>query len=705
MAPAQAGGRRQRCFALPFRLSPWENAEVSNLPQIRYEVVIAGGGFAGVYCAQSLARELGTGSLARVAIIADQNFMVFQPMLAEVVGSSVSPRHVINPIRRLCRGVTVLRGSIAAINLAEKCLTLNAGVFTPNVTVAFDHLVLALGGIVDLSRVPGMPEHAFLMKNVGDALELRSTIIDRFEEANLQSDRETVQRLLRFVVVGGGYSGVETAGQILDLVQDVSRFYSRISREDPQVILIHSSAHLLPEISEKLGLYAEKNMRQRGVEIILNTRVTAMTSSKVHLEDGRTIETHTTVSTVGNAPHPLILDLCKKHNIPNVKGRMVTEPTMRVPGHEGMWAAGDCAAVPLDRGEQTCPPTAQFAYRQGKLLGQNIAQCLAGAPLEPFSFTGLGELAAIGHRSAVADIYGVQFSGFVAWFLWRTIYLLKLPGLERKLRVMIDWTLDLFFPKDITLLRSRPTEVVQEVHLEKGDHIFHAGEPAFSFYIVKAGRIDLLDENGIVKSLSAGEHFGERALLQDKIWRFDAVAMEPTTLVSISGKTFETIARASSSIQLLLQKSANQYLTRREIEALVSAVPEEIKALRVDDLMSHTVATLQADWSIAEALAHIAQQGYNSYPILDGDEKPVSLLNQNDIYDALKGGLVTTASSLREVPVSRFSTVLPETTIPAAMERFCRSGSGKLLVVDEQNRLRGILTPIDLLGARPVQKV
>src|SRR5581483_304610 len=529
---------------------------------LNYEVVIAGGGFAGVYCAQSLAKALGSGARERVAIIADHNYMVFQPMLAEVCGSSISPRHVVNPIRGLCRGVSVLRGSITSFDLPKRTLTLSAGNFTGEVDVQFGHLVLAMGGIVDLSRVPGMPEHAFLMKSVGDAMELRGSLIDRIEEANLQSDPTVMRRLLTFVVVGGGFSGVETAGQILDLIQDINRFYPRIAKPEFRVILIHSGSHLLPEISEQLGRYCEENMRQRGIEMILNARVTAMTASKVTLDDGQVIETHTVISTVGNAPHPLLLDLCRKNELQCVKGRILADATMCVKGAERLWAAGDCAAVPLRdpkarheklgdtapaaEGTKFCPPTAQFAYRQGLLLGKNIAAALRGGELKPFTFTGLGELASIGHRSAVADIFGFKFSGFIAWFMWRTIYLLKLPGLERKLRVMIDWTLDLFFPRDITLLRSRPTELLQEVHLEKGDRIFHSGEPALSFYIVKKGRVDLMDEHGIVKSLSDGEHFGERALMQDKIWRFNAVASEPTTLVSIDAKSFEAINSASS---------------------------------------------------------------------------------------------------------------------------------------------------------------
>ncbi len=528
---------------------------------LHHRVVIAGAGFAGIYCAKMLGRLLGADAARDVALIADQNYMLFQPMLPEVCGSEVSPRHVVNPIRRLCRKVTVMRGLIEEIDLPARKLTVNAGVFSSNVVVEFEHLVLCVGSTVDLSHVPGMPEHAFLMKNVGDALELRGTIINRFEEAVLVADKAAVRRLLTFAIVGGGYSGAETAGQIVDLVQDVVFLYPQLRREDIRVVLVHSGKYLLPEIGERLGRYAERELQKRGVEVLLNTRVSAMTASKVHLLDGRVIESHTVVSTVGNAPNPLVTQLCEANAILSERGRIVVEPTLQARGQPNLWSAGDCASVPLPGGK-TAPPTAQFAMREGKLLGRNLVASMAGKPLKAFTFTGLGELATVGRRAAVADILGFQFSGFFAWWLWRTIYLAKLPGLERKLRVMIDWTLDLFFPRDITLLAPRPSEVLQEMHLEAGDPVFQAGEPAFSFYIVKCGCVEIRDAGGrVVRTLVNGEHFGERALLEDRLWRYGAVAVEPTELVSMPAQVFDRL-QASEAFHELVESSRAKYAAR-----------------------------------------------------------------------------------------------------------------------------------------------
>jgi NADH dehydrogenase len=690
--------------------------------RLDFDVLIAGGGFAGVYCAQTLARQMGAAACKRVAIVADLNYMVFQPMLAEVAGSSISAYHVVSPIRSLCRTVNVLRGSIMQIDLPGRNLTMDSGLYSPSVTVGFKHLVVALGGIVDLSRVPGMPEHAFLMKSVGDAQELRGALIDRLEEATLQTDEAAIKRLLTFVVVGGGYSGVETAGQLLDLIQDINRFYPTIARKDYRVILVHSGAHVLPEISEDLGRYCEKNMTARGVEFILNARVTSMTASKVTLQDGRVLETHTVVSTVGNAPHPLLLDLCKKNSIPTEKARIITDATLRVQGFDNLWAAGDCAAVPMavpkgaaQEGKSTapmpgspfapkkyCPPTAQFAYRQGICLGKNLADILKGASRPPrtFAFTGLGELASIGHQSAVADIMGHRFSGLIAWFMWRAIYLMKLPGLDRKVRVLIDWTLDLFFPRDVTLLRTRPTEIVQEAHYEKGDVVFNAGEPALSFYIVKQGRIEARAEDGSLLSFQSGEYFGDPAVMHDLNWRFTATATEPSTVVVLNAKILQAISGASASIQEFFKHTSQQFATRKQMDALKSTIPEALLKLKVSEVMSGTPIFFRTTETIAQAVAMMVQHRFNSYPLLDEKDSLLGIINQSQVYDGLRDGEITRESTVAKLRPSSAPTVRPDSLVTDCIDTLMRTGGNRCLIVDEAGKLQGVLTTLDLIARR-----
>ncbi|EEF61962.1 FAD-dependent oxidoreductase [Pedosphaera parvula] len=541
---------------------------------MKFKIVIAGGGFAGVYCAKSIVRRLGHGSIDQVALIAEQNVMVFQPMLAEVAGAALSPLDVVNPLRQFCQGVNVLRGKIIRVDLERRELELDAGRFTKNLMVEFEHLVLAIGSVVDLSRVPGMPEHAHVLKNFGDALKLRAAMINRLEQANLEPDNDVIRRLLTFVVVGGGYSGVETAGQMLDLVEDVKRFYHNLRNASVRVILVHSGPRLMPEVSESLAVYAEKKLRERGMEIILNSRVVSMTANKAFLQDGNSIETNLVLSTVGNSPNPVITDICKQYGLESVKGRIRTEPSMQVKGRDWLWAAGDCAAVPSN-GEPSSPPTAQFAQRQGKLLGENVAAVLSGRKPQPFHHKNLGQLASIGHRTAVAEILGMHFSGFIAWFIWRTTYLFKLPGIERKFRVMVDWTVDLFWPRDISLAAPTPTKLLQEMHLEKGDVVFHAGEPAFSFYILKEGQIDVFDGDRLLGSIPEGQTFGQHALEAGRSWYFSAIAAKTSTLVAVSREAFETFYKSSQNFRDWVKRSEDEGPIAREVRR--KAASQELK--------------------------------------------------------------------------------------------------------------------------------
>ena len=350
--------------------------------------------------------------------------------------------------------------------------------------------------------------------------------------------------------------------------------------------------------------------------------------------------------------------------------------------------------------QKYCPPTAQFAYRQGICLGKNLADILQGASNPPrvFTFTGMGELASIGHQSAVADIMGLRFSGLIAWIMWRTIYLMKLPGLDRKLRVVIDWTLDLFFPRDITLLRARPTEVLQEVHLEKGDTVFHAGEPAMSFYVVKKGRIELNDGDGPVMSIGMGEHFGERALLHDRKWRFNAVAVEPSTLVALEAKVFQAISSASVSIHEFFEHSSQQYLSRQQVESIKKTIPEATLKLPVAEVMSKKAICLRTTDTIAQALATVVRHPFNSFPLLDEKEALLGVITQAQIYDALKEGSLTRESVVAKLTPCAIPTIQAAMLIGDGLETLMRSGRNKCLVIDQAGKLQGVLTPIDLLA-------
>ncbi len=509
---------------------------------MKFDIVIAGGGFAGAYCARTLGRALGKAGIKRVALIAEQNVLVFQPMLAEVVGSSLTPLDVVNPLRNFAPHVNVLKGSIHKIDWAKKELMLDGGRFTRNHVVGFEHLVLALGSVTDLSRVPGMADYGWPMKNVSDALRLRSALINRLEEANLVDDDTVRKRLLTFVIVGGGYTGVETGGQILDLLHDAKKRFVNLQNTPLRVVLVHSRGHLLEEIGERLGDYAQRVLEKRGMEVRLNTRVVEVSSRKVSLNDGSYIDAHTVISTVGSAPHPVVVDLCRQLGIEN-KGRLDVEATMQVNGQPNLWALGDCASVPWNDKGQTkpSPPTAQFAIRQGTQLAKNLLRSAKNEPLQPFKYTYMGQMATVGEHAAVAEVFGFRFSGFFAWWMWRSIYLAKLPGILRKLRVMVDWTFDLFFQRDTSLVAPPPEDLVRSIHLEKSEELVLRGDKCRGIFVVRRGTLNSTSPEAPAAMLGVDTVIDGQFVDQNGNWKTTLSAAESSDVIVFRGRAYELI--------------------------------------------------------------------------------------------------------------------------------------------------------------------
>jgi len=661
-------------------------------------VAVLGGGFAGVYCAKALSEALKRQRDFKVGLISKENYMVFQPMLPEVASASISPRHVVNPLRLLCRRACMYQGIVESVNWPERSLLLNAGPFSGNVQIEYSHLVLGLGAVTDLRHVPGMPEHAFLMKNVGDAMYLRTTVIGRIEEANLETRREIRERLLTFVVVGGGYSGVETAGHLLDLFSTIHAYYPGLAQADLKVWLIHGGDHLLPTLNRRLGEYSARKLRDRGLNLVLNQRVKSVTANRVYLKNGMEIETNTVISTVGNAPHPLVTSLCEANGLATVKGRILASDTGQVKGQTHLWAVGDCAAFPDSNGVFS-PETAQFGMRQGILAGKNIARFTRGERLRRFKFKGYGEMASIGHHVAVAEILGVKFSGFFAWWLWRTIYLAKLPRLDRKVRVVLDWTLDLFFPRDLNHLSPRHSNPVKEIYLETGDILFQQGEPAFSFYVVKSGVVELRENGESVQEIRSGGYFGQRALLGDGIWHYGARASEPAHLVSIPARIFHQLVQGIGSLGQFFQKSATKYQSRELTEAVGRKIPREVVSQPVSRLMEQRLFTLAPEMTTKEAMQVARRHPRSSYPVVDGERHLLGMLTREDLYEFIKRRDTTPQTPIKEIMLAAAPTVSQATSVGEVMKCFLRNGLNKALVVDREEHLEGIVTVMDLVAA------
>ncbi|MBV8843837.1 MAG: NAD(P)/FAD-dependent oxidoreductase [Bryobacterales bacterium] len=410
------------------------------------KVYILGGGFGGLYSALELERQLGKKSNVDITLVNRDNFFLFTPMLHEVAASDLDLTTIVNPTRKLLRKVQLFSGEVEHIDLRNSRLTLSHGFRRHSHTVPYDHLILALGSTANFYNLPGLMERAITMKSLGDAVALRNRLIAHLEEADTDCAKDDREPLLTFVVAGGGFAGVETIAAVNDFLRHALPLYRNLHQKMVRLVLVHSGMYLLPELGEELGRYTLAKLEKRGVEIILNTKVSAVSDDSVTLANGATIRSATIIWTAGTTPNPLLEVLpCAKD-----RGRVAVNDYLQIPDFPNVWAVGDCAAV-IDRNTgRPCPPTAQHALRQGRVAAHNIVAAIQGRSSKTFSFRMLGQMAAIGQRVGVAEVLGVKFSGFLAWWLWRTIYLAKLPGWDRKVRVALQWTLDVVFSKDVT---------------------------------------------------------------------------------------------------------------------------------------------------------------------------------------------------------------------------------------------------------------
>lgn len=412
-------------------------------------VVIFGGGFAGSRLAQQLGHRLPDNWV--LTLISQENFITFNPLLPEVVGASLGPSHVVAPLRQMIHCSQVCMANVTDIDLESRSI-LHLGEGTGY--LKYDQLVIACGVNANLGLVKGMERYALPLKTLGDALFLRNRIISRLEQAELQSNPELRRWLTTFVVIGGGFSGVETAGEIYDFLRASMRYYPGIPAEDYRVILLHGADRLLPELSPGLGHFACRKMRARGMDIRLQARAVRIDDRSVHLDGGEIIASGTVICTIGTAPNSIVSGLSLQKD----RGRILTNPDMSVPGHDGLWAIGDCAAIPnAASGGSFAPPTAQFADREARQLARNIVASLQNRETRPFTYKPMGQLSSIGHRNAVAELMGMRLSGFVAWLLWRGVYLLKIPTLARKVHLWLEWSWGMFFPPDIAHFGFRRT--------------------------------------------------------------------------------------------------------------------------------------------------------------------------------------------------------------------------------------------------------
>jgi NADH:ubiquinone reductase (H+-translocating) len=509
----------------------------------RKQIVILGGGFAGVYTARCLEKLLRPEE-ADICLVNRENYWVYQPMLPEVISGSIGLTDVVSPIRRLCPRTNLVMREVEEIDLKGQTVTVSPGFRPRQKKIPYDYLVIALGEVTNFYGMPGMLENAMPFRTLADAIALRNHLIHVLEEADVEEDNELRRKLLTFVVGGGGFSGVEVLAELNNFVRDVKKNYLRLRNAEVRCVLVHSRERILPEMADPLALFAQKILKKRGVEIILKDRLVAATSEKAMLKSGLEIPCKTIISTVPSAPIPVLAKLdCAKD-----KGSLLVTSGLDLVGYEGrVWALGDCAAIQTASGKPV-PPTAQHATREASTCAINIAAAIRGGKPALFAFEGLGTLGSLGHGSAVAQILGMKISGLVAWLLWRAIYLMKIPGIKSKFRISMDWIIHLLFPPDLAQTRMEAESGIKNQHFEPGDVIFHQGDLGDSVYVIQQGECDVLKEQSGVAStlatLRAGEYFGEMAVLSDKTRNATIQARTAMEVLLIPKRDFDTLRKS-----------------------------------------------------------------------------------------------------------------------------------------------------------------
>ena len=566
-------------------------------------IVIIGGGFAGSITAREFYRHLPPGW--EIILYSQENHFVFTPFLTEVVGLAINPFHIVCPVRWLS-GISCRTAHVMGLDFQGREVIFQR----PDGELGrqpYDHLVLAVGQAVNLDIVPGMARYGWPLKTLGDALVLGNRVVEQLEQAQIAMDPELKARLLSFVVIGGGITGIEIAGAMADLLKESCRYYDRIDPKEIRMTVIHGGTRILEQFPESLSSFADRKIRQRGIDIRTNARAETVTVEGIHLKSGEFIDAGTIVSAVGNTIQPLLAgaDLPVEHH------RIKVTPEMRVEGHDNVWALGDCAAVPNVLDNSISPTLAQFALRQGRQLAKNLVAVIGGRPPEPFRYRPEGMFANIGHNNAVGLVFGIHFSGFLASLCWRTIYWAKMPTLTRKMQVGFDWLLDLF---------SRPNIVgIENITTER---IAHGDADALHAF---------LEKHPELRALRIGEVMNKPVTTLDR----NATVAEALQLIRVSGVHVFPLVDDQGRIEGIC--------TRGDIYRALGALrPPETP---VREIMKSPVITVPEDAMFDEAIRLAVTHEIRRLVVVSGaaPDRPAGMVTVLDVI-----GWFTTHQSKKE---------------------------------------------------------
>ena len=510
-----------------------------------HRVLILGGGFAGLYAARNLQRLMG--KKAAIEVVNRENYFVFQPLLPEVAGGAISAVNAVSPLRFLTREIFIRKAEVDSINPEAQTVTVFQGVQRRPTVLEYDHLIIALGSGSDLTRTPGLSEHAFTMKTLSDARRLRAHVIERLEHADITRLPEVKKGALTFTVIGGGFSGIETVGEIKELIDRSLCYYPNINAPEIRVVVLEFADRILNEMPESLAAYAQNKLNQRGIEVQLGVGVAEATGTQLVTTTGEVIDTRTIVATIGNTPAPVVA----KMPLTLEQGRILVRRDFRADGFENIWAIGDCALIPMtdtaSAREDFAPPTAQFAVREAKHLAQNVVAALQNQNLKKFHYSSKGSLASLGAGRGVAEVYGIKLTGRLAWLLWRVYYISFLPGMQTRISVLWNWLMDGFSPRSVVQINSEKPQDARYVLYRAGDRIYENGARSDGFYTIASGSVEITGidpETGEETSrvLIAGDHFGERLLIGATRRIATAVAIEDTKVLVLTRDEFLKLA-------------------------------------------------------------------------------------------------------------------------------------------------------------------
>src|ERR1700722_1387175 len=631
------------------------------------KVVIVGGGFSAVQFARTLRRKLRV-SDCDIFLFNRENHMVFHPLLADVAGASINPDAAAAPLRQMLPGVGCRTERVQRIDLQTCEIEFDDGNGALT-RLHYDHLVIACGAESNLGIIPGMTEHPFAFKVIRDAIDLRQHVVHQMELAETSTDPDQRRWFLNFIVVGAGFSGVEVAGEINELVRSSTRFYRNYRKEDVVVTMVHSQDQILPEVAPKLREFARKKMEKAGITILLNARAVAATHEGVELKDGRKLPGATIVCTIGTTASPLVQNL----NVPKEKGRIRTAPEMRIEGQTNAWATGDCAYIINAFDNKPPAPTGQFAERQGRQAALNLVRVLRGEPTKPFRFKALGQLCSIGGYSAVAEMLGMRISGFLAWFLWRGVYLFKLPTWSRRIKVALDWAWDVLFPRDLSFLNTDAAQRVTHGYYRPGDFVHRQGELARTFSIIEEGQVEVLQqdpqssETKVLAVLSQGDFFGEGALLGNRPHETSIRARSVVRLQQIGSAVFSQFAVTFPPFRDLLAKAVTRRSGDfwRRLPISKSILEGESLASLLDPLPAEL---LSKETTYAQAIKALNESATGHLLILDEEQRLWGTLDRNDLYQIIARIVVTPTGNQEDVSQRKLGELLSANPVFVALE-------------------------------------